>query len=59
MHSKLHTATPERNRRFLFDVKIVNIVKNTLQFPFQMDYEKSRRASMMQTDPKPIAQKQL
>ena len=37
----------------------MEIIENTLEFPFQMDYEKPKKASMMQTVLKMTAQKHL
>ena len=37
------------NPHFCFDVKSMKIIENALQFPSQMDYEKPKKTSMMQT----------
>ena len=48
MRVKLHTATPEQKSSLFFVDKFMKIVENALWFTFQMDYEKSKKACLMQ-----------
>ena len=48
MHLKLYTATPEQKSSLFFVDKFMKIIENALWFTFQMDYEKSKKASLMQ-----------
>ena len=55
----MHSDSRAKFVTFCLMSNFCKIVNNTLQFPFQMDYEKPKKASMMQTGPKMTAQKQL